>query len=141
MILPRSIAILCCCFCLIPVVYGQQVNGTAGSLQFAEKQAITLDSSLVDSTFSDLAIPNVFTPNDDQINDFFEVETDGITVYEFDVFTRSGTRVFQSSSPRIFWDGRNNSGQPVKEGVYYYVIEATGDAEPFGKAGFIYLYR
>lgn len=141
MILPRSIAILCCCLFLIPVVWGQQANDIPNSSQPVEEHAITLDSSLVDSTFSDLAIPNVFTPNDDQINDYFEVETDGITVYEFDVFTRTGTRVFQSSSPRIFWDGRNNSGQPLKEGVYYYVIEATGDADPFGKAGFIYLYR
>ncbi len=132
MTLARSIAIACFCIFLIPVVSGQQADDMA---------LFSLDSLATDTTGGVLAVPNVFTPNDDEINDYFEVQTDGSSVYEFSVFTRTGTRVFQSSSPRIFWDGRSNGGQPLKEGVYYYVIEATGDADPFKKAGFIYLYR
>ena len=69
------------------------------------------------------------------------MKTDGVTVYDFMVFTRTGTRVYRSNSPRIFWDGRGNNGLPVKEGIYYYIIEEKGQSDGFERAGFIYLYR
>ena len=100
------------------------------------------DTAAVDTTGSTLVIPNVFTPNGDGIHDYFEVETDGITVYDFSIFTRTGTKVFHSNSPRIFWDGTNSSGLDLKEGVYYYVIEEEkGASTPYSNAGFIYLFR
>ena len=74
------------------------------------------------------------------LNDYFEVETDGETVYEFTVFTRAGIRVFHSSSPRIFWDGRSLSGEELKQGIYYYTIEEVGN-ETHEQAGTIYLFR
>ncbi|MGW8316108.1 MAG: T9SS type B sorting domain-containing protein, partial [Bacteroidales bacterium] len=89
----------------------------------------------------ELGIPNVFTPNGDQINDYFEVTTDGVTVYELTFFTRTGTRIYHSRSPRIFWDGRSLEGKELPEGIYYYVIEEVGALEPFEKAGFIHLFR
>lgn len=94
-----------------------------------------------DSAGTALNVPNVFTPNGDNINDYFEVITDGTTMYEFTVFTRSGARVYYSLSPRIFWDGQSSGGLDLSEGIYYYVIEETGDSEPFKKAGFIHLFR
>jgi gliding motility-associated-like protein len=100
-----------------------------------------LDSLAVDSISGELKVPNVFSPNDDEINDYFEVETDGTTVYEFSVFTRTGTRIYHSLSPRIFWDGRSNAGKEMREGIYYYVIEEDGGSDPFEKAGFIHLFR
>jgi len=94
-----------------------------------------------DTVDSELDVPNVFSPNGDGNNDYFEVTTNGITVYEFTVFTRSGSRVYHSLSPRIFWDGKSVGGEELSEGVYYYVIEEEGDSEPFEKAGFIHLFR
>ncbi len=102
---------------------------------------IVLDSAAVDSTSATLVVPNVFTPNGDGIHDYFEVATDGVAVYEFNVFTRTGTRIFRSNSPRIFWDGTNSAGLDLKEGVYYYVIEEEGDSAPYSSAGFVYLFR
>jgi len=83
----------------------------------------------------------VFSPNGDQINDYFEVDTDGTTIYEFSIFTRAGTRIYHSLSPRIFWDGNSLDGKELKEGIYYYVIEEEGGTSPFDKAGFMYLFR
>jgi gliding motility-associated-like protein len=94
-----------------------------------------------DSAGDVLEIPNVFTPNGDGTNDYFEVDTDGTTVYEFTIFTRAGTRIYHSESPRIFWDGSSLDGKELKEGIYYYVIEEQGGTSPFDKAGFIYLFR
>ncbi|MBN1132846.1 MAG: gliding motility-associated C-terminal domain-containing protein [Bacteroidales bacterium] len=86
-------------------------------------------------------VPNIFTPNGDNTNDFFEVDTPGETVYDLIIFTRTGTKVFDARSPRIFWDGRNASGNEVPEGIYYYVIRLSGKAAAEGITGFVYLYR
>ena len=141
MTLARSFAITCLSFLLFQGVSGQHPDALNGSVQLTAEQMVMLDSLAADSTLSELDIPNVFTPNGDGYNDYFEVTTDGTTVYEFTVFTRSGARVYYSLSPRIFWDGKSNGGQDLREGVYYYVIEETESQEPFGKAGFMHLFR
>lgn len=140
MTLPRAFAICCIGLATISFLHGQSAPASGGGSVQALDYRSSPDSQPADSSSTELVIPNVFTPNDDEINDYFEVETDGITVYEFTVFTRTGSRIYRSNSPRIFWDGRSSSGLPVKEGVYYFVIEAEGDPSS-ERTGFIYLYR
>jgi gliding motility-associated-like protein len=141
MTLSRTFAIVSLQFLLFPLVSGQRQIPSPGTMQLSPRQLFILDSLAADTVQGHLAIPNVFTPNGDGINDYFEVETNGVTVYEFSVFTRTGTRIYYSLSPRIFWDGKSNGGLDLKEGVYYYVIEATEDPEPFEGAGFMHLLR
>lgn len=137
----RSIAFICFCFLLFTVLSGQQSGSPLDSSALSLEQLHQMEAMANDSSGSELNIPNVFSPNGDGQNDYIEVETDGVTVYEFTVFTRSGSRVYHSLSPRIFWDGNSIGGKELSEGVYYYVIEEQGDDEPFEKAGFIHLFR
>ncbi|HER07835.1 MAG TPA: gliding motility-associated C-terminal domain-containing protein [Bacteroides sp.] len=126
----------------VPVITGQEAVPPPDSTRFSSgPMELFATPSDVDSAGQELAIPNVFTPNGDGVNDYFEVDTDGTTVYTFRIFTRSGTQIFYSRSPRIYWNGKNSSGTDVKAGIYYYVIEETGTPEPFEKAGFIHLFR
>jgi len=141
MILARFVAVFCLSVLLIPHLAGQQEEASSLGLPLSEGQAIALETMAADSAGAELQIPNVFSPNGDQVNDYFEVTTDGTTVYEFSVFTRSGTRIYHSISPSILWDGRSIDGKELKEGTYYYVIEEDGGSNPFKKAGFMYLYR
>lgn len=141
MILARSVAVFCLSLLLIPYLAGQQAESLPDPVPLSEPQAIVLETMAADSAGAILQIPNVFSPNNDQVNDYFEVSTDGTTVYEFSVFTRSGTRIYHSLSPRIIWDGKSLDGIDLREGTYYYIIEEQGGSEPFEKAGFIYLYR
>lgn len=141
MTLARSFAIACFCLLLSEGVSGQHSEAFDSTVQLTAEQMVMLDSLAADSAITELDIPNVFTPNGDGYNDYFEVTTDGTTIYEFTVFTRTGARVYHSLSPRIFWDGKSNGGEDLKEGVYYYVIEETESSEPFGKAGFMHLFR
>ncbi|MEA3461983.1 MAG: gliding motility-associated C-terminal domain-containing protein [Bacteroidota bacterium] len=131
MTISRTIAIICLCIMLLPHVAGQQQDSIVIQSEIKE----------VAAPGDELEIPNVFTPNGDQINDYFEVETDGTTVYELSIFTRTGNRIYHSLSPRIFWDGNSLEGKELKEGIYYYVIEEEGGSNPFESAGFMYLYR
>jgi gliding motility-associated-like protein len=137
----RSIAIICLCFLLLPKLAGQQEDSSGDILQLSDSQMLEIEAMAPDSAGDVLDIPNVFTPNGDQVNDYFEVETDGTTVYEFSVFTRTGTRIYHSQSPRILWDGSSLDGKELKEGIYYYIIEEQGGTTPFDKTGFMYLFR
>lgn len=141
MILSRIVAVIGFSVFLIPHLAGQQEEVPTPVSPVPDIQVIALETMSADSAGAQLKIPNVFSPNGDQVNDYFEVSTDGITVYEFSVFTRSGTRIYHSLSPRIFWDGKSVGGKELKEGTYYYVIEEQGGSSPFETAGFMYLYR
>ena len=141
MTITRSIAIICLCSMLLPRLAGQEQNSSEDVVQLSESQLLRIESIAIDSVGDELEIPNVFTPNGDQVNDYFEVTTDGINVYEFSVFTRTGTRIYHSLSPRIFWDGNSLDGKELKDGIYYYVIEEQEGTSPFDTAGFMYLFR
>ncbi len=89
-----------------------------------------------------LKIPNAFTPNGDGQNDYFQVQTNGRTVYSLKIFTQTGLLIFDSKSKSILWDGMSNSGSPVVSGTYYYVIEPVENAEGQAKRiGFLVLFR
>lgn len=91
-------------------------------------------------------LPNVFTPDDDNINDLFRpgpyrfVEKIDIKIYN-----RWGTLIFKTDDPDINWDGRNmENHKKVSDGVYYYICDVyeyrlTG-LEPRTLIGFIHIF-
>jgi len=141
MMLRKPIAawLISCLF--LPVISGQEADPPPDSILRSSGPVEIILQAATDSAGQELEVPNVFTPNGDGVNDYFEVATDGTTVYTFRIFTRSGTQIFYSRSPRISWNGKNSSGTDVKAGIYYYVIEETGTPEPYERAGFIHLFR
>lgn len=52
-------------------------------------------------------IPNAFTPNEDGINDVFNIVTTGVESYEMTIFNRWGQEVFSSQNFLQSWDGKN----------------------------------
>lgn len=70
-------------------------------------------------------IPNVFSPNNDGVNDFFSLNFDKdieILAYTLKVFNRWGNMVFTSSDLNINWDGTYR-GKELEQGAYLYFIE------------------
>lgn len=70
-------------------------------------------------------LPNVFTPNGDDSNDFFTpIIPYGrrfIDHIDFKVYNRWGEVVFRTEDPGIGWDGKEyKSGKDLAEGVYFY---------------------
>jgi gliding motility-associated-like protein len=72
-------------------------------------------------------VPNVFTPNDDGINDLFRpvYNFNDFTTYTIRVFNRSGHVMFYAERPAQGWDGRTVSGSECTTGTYFYIIEYT----------------
>src|SRR5690606_18813705 len=72
-------------------------------------------------------IPNVFSPNGDNVNDVFAVlpSSDAeIIGMEGSIFDRWGDLVYGSSGLTFQWDGRM-AGTPMNPAVYVYIIQIT----------------
>ncbi len=86
-----------------------------------------------------LIIPNVITPNGDNKNDYFYITNlDKYPDSELQIFDRWGKKVFESSNYQNNWEGTNNSGEKLSDGVYYYILYlSNGKKYP----GFVQLIR
>ncbi len=92
----------------------------------------------VESPCSDFKVPNIFTPNNDGINDDFVVTVPYPSSYNISVFDRWGKVVYSSSDPTTYWNGElNNSNYLVPDGSYYYVIKASCGSNNYLKKGFV----
>lgn len=74
------------------------------------------------------SIPNVFTPNGDDKNEWFELP---ITYklqecMSLNIYNRWGELVFTSRYPNHSWDGRTFAGEDIPAGVYFYVFNING---------------
>ncbi|MFN8322444.1 MAG: gliding motility-associated C-terminal domain-containing protein [Chitinophagales bacterium] len=67
-------------------------------------------------------LPNVFTPNGDGKNDLYHPFKPYrfIAKIEMKIFNRWGEEVFSTEDPEIGWDGRDQKGKELNEGVYLY---------------------
>ena len=126
-------------------------TGTYTFIQRMDNCAITWDtvnitviqdcSLLLPST----QIPNVFTPNGDNVNDTFSFKING-TLTDFKIYNRWGLEIHQSTisnqQSTILWDGRTTSGMECTSGVYFYTLQytdANGDTQK--KNGYVTLIR
>lgn len=70
-------------------------------------------------------LPTAFTPNNDGVNDSFEIEEiERYPNYKFEVINRWGAVVFSSTSYHNEWQGQNNNQQALPDDVYYYSFSA-----------------
>lgn len=70
----------------------------------------------------DIFIPNVFTPNGDGANDFWQIfgNLKGVKQLQVQVFNRWGEKVFDTTDINFEWDG-TYKGKDAPIGVYTYV--------------------
>jgi len=68
-------------------------------------------------------IPNIFTPNEDNLNDVLMPLGRGVISSEMTIMNRWGEVVFKSSPAEPFWNGAvNNQGDVVQNGTYVYYV-------------------
>jgi len=101
------------------------------------KIIVTGDNGCLDSSYikiiiaKPLSIPNVFSPNGDNINDTWVIE--GLQLYphhKIKIFNRYGQQIFTSLNGNYLpWDGKLN-GNNLPFGVYYYIINLTNESAP-----------
>lgn len=85
------------------------------------QQAITLVDCPPPTVLVDpIQVPNVFTPNGDGSNDVFAIKNLPSHT-EVIILNRWGNQVFKASNYQNNWDGKDQSGKTLSEGVYGYV--------------------
>ncbi len=88
-------------------------------------------------------IPNVFTPNGDDINDRLVAKTSGLVEkIDMKIFNRNGVLIFSTEDPKINWDG-TYKGRIVSPGVYFYQCDVyemrISGLELFHLSGFVHV--
>ena len=90
-------------------------------------------------------IPNVFTPNDDGVNDYFNIEVSNYSEIHYSIYNRWGNEIFNSvaqpitSSVITLWDGKIK-GENASAGVYFYLVNLKkAGGENKTEKGFIQL--
>ncbi len=81
------------------------------------------------------SIPNVFTLNNDGINDFFSPNVINLN-WNCKIFNRWGNEILELNNESPNWDGKN-----CKEGTYFYAFEGKDKENIFKESGFIQLLR
>lgn len=127
-----------------------RAKNTSSGCTDTSNVVIQVDSSLI----STQAIPNVFSPNGDGVNDLFkflepEKNVRAVKDFTITIMNRGGQTLYRYRGDALRWPGwngkRNNDGAECGTGVYFYVIQAKGyDGKQFNGAeykGFVHLFR
>jgi gliding motility-associated-like protein len=88
-----------------------------------------------------LETANVFTPNNDGVNDVYQFDLLNIVEIELTILNRWGNVMFTTTDVNASWNGKSN-GKDAEPGVYFYNFKAKGaQNEAFEGHGFIHLVR
>ena len=124
-------------------IYTQLGNFTVclyadNGLGCADTACSTIDV-YINSTF---VIPNIFTPNDDGVNDIFTVKNVGLETMNAEIYNRWGQKEYEWHTTNGGWDGRTASGVFAPDGTYYFIISAKGyDGKEYFEKGSFSLVR
>jgi gliding motility-associated-like protein/uncharacterized repeat protein (TIGR01451 family) len=107
-----------------------------------EYGCIAIDSiSFSTNCSTELFVPNAFSPNEDNQNDFFKAYGIEVVNFNLKIFDRWGSFLFESNNIEQGWNGKFK-GQLKENGVYVYFINATFlDGTTIQKKGDLTLMR
>ncbi|MDB4999110.1 MAG: hypothetical protein JWR76_187 [Mucilaginibacter sp.] len=89
--------------------------------------------------FKKITIPNTFSPNNDGVNDLWNI--DQLITYPksvLTIFTRDGRQVYRSIGYTQSWNG-NYQRQVLPAGVYYYTIDLKNNTSI--RSGWVMMLR
>jgi gliding motility-associated-like protein len=140
---------LSCTNCAMP--FANPNATTTYTVQRTECATITTDTVkiIIDDCDPTFVLPNVFTPNGDEINDTwgvnFSTVNSHISNFKMSIYDRWGLLVYstnpEASTPKSKWDGRTTAGIECNAGVYFYVITFSKNEEQQKLSGHLSLFR
>lgn len=88
-----------------------------------------------------ISVPNIFTPNQDGVNDVFNIDDEQIESLRVLIYTKSGNLIHEWSGNYGFWDGKLPNGSIAPNDVYIYQISGNKLGQEILKKGMITLTR
>ncbi|MEW6774641.1 MAG: gliding motility-associated C-terminal domain-containing protein, partial [Bacteroidota bacterium] len=96
----------------------------------------------VDAKCPDIFVPNVFSPNKDNINDKLRIKgLKCVKEFTFVIYDRWGEKVFETSDKNGEWDGTYNGKDMSGATFVYYIKGITYDDKPIDKKGNITIVK
>lgn len=93
-------------------------------------------------------VHNAFTPNNDSVNDYFQIDglRDIFLNFKLSIFNRWGTLIWKGGQNTENWYGQATegallNGNQVPDGTYFYVLELNDTDYPEALTGWVYLTR
>jgi len=130
-------------FYTIPGTY--TITMEAYDLLCDKSEVTTQEVSFLGPQLFEVIVPNVITPNGDQVNDevkFEDADPDGN--FHVSVWNRWGLIVYESENPLENWKGLKSNGNVLDEGLYYYELiyqDQCSEEDEQLKTGFIHLLK
>ena len=91
---------------------------------------------------SEFSASNVFSPNNDGVNDIFKFRTKNMSKLNCQIYNRWGELIYEIVGVDAGWAGRTKNGLDCSPGVYYYVVTAEGvEGKEYEEKGFVQLLR
>jgi gliding motility-associated-like protein len=123
---------LSCSDCLNPAA--MPTLSTVYQISVTDKSDCTTSGTLVVNVMEQkpiaIYIPNAFSPNDDGVNDRFEILLPtGIVFKKVKIYDRWGELVFQTDNPQNGWDGTYKN-KPMPLDVFIYVLDYAYSRSP-----------
>jgi gliding motility-associated-like protein len=119
--------------------------GTYKAMLFAHSGSCADSASVVIEVDNPdrIAVPTIFTPNGDGVNDLFFLNLSAISRVEISIYDRWGALVYRerSENGNIGWKGTDSAGRVLPDGVYFYTITATGNQGNYDLKGNVTLIR
>ncbi len=122
-------------------VFQQKFSSIWGCDSILVTHVLVESDAYCDSLNCGTYIPNVFSPNRDQINDLFKSYTDVAQITDLFIYSRWGNLIYSDHRPDPSWDGTSH-GKDVNPGVFYYVFKGVcKNGKPLSKSGDVTLIR
>lgn len=113
--------------------YRVKATGNTGEISYSNTQTIVQDVKIF--------IPTAFSPNNDGLNDVFEIKGRFQNNFSLVILNRWGQVAFESNDPKKGWDGKVN-GTEAPIGVYAYRLRTTDErGQRYERTGTLTLLR
>lgn len=99
-------------------VYYVDASNECGTIR--DYSTVIISDSCSNSSYN---IPEVFTPNSDGDNDYFNFKVKDVISSKTAIYNLSGIKIFESHDNIKYWDGKIGE-KKASNGEYYYVIYA-----------------
>ena len=88
-------------------------------------------------------IPNVFSPNDDGINDIFSIAAhpQNLQIQYFAIFDRAGNMMYETDNWPVAWKGVDKNNKACLPAVYPYILKYSCASKSLVEHGNVTLLR
>lgn len=102
-----------------------------------------LENIQIDRDLECIDMTNTFSPNNDGINDFWNLNFQNYDNLKLIILNKWGNKIIDYSGNNSYqWDGKNIDGGDLPSGTYYYIIElSVNGQQPIDQTGPITLIR